>query len=194
MTPRHSRWAVPLALTAAALAATVIGTAAQTLGEPERFDTMAVLGGGRGTAPIEIAITRWSTAAEQERLVSTLADGGQDKLLDAIKGAPRAGYIRTPGSVGWELRFAEHTPKPDGGEQVLLITDRPIGFFEQVNQLRTLDYPFSVVTLNVNADGDGEGSLSAAARLVADKSSESVVVENIGYTPIQLVGVEREKK
>jgi hypothetical protein len=193
MTDTHRRWAVPIALAAAALLATVIGTAAQTLGEPERFNTMAILGGGRGTAPLEIAITRWSTAAEEERLVSTLADEGQDKLLDVIRDAPKAGYIRTPGSVGWDLRFAQRIEKPDGGERVLVITDRPVGFFEQVNQLRTLDYPFSVVTLDVKADGEGEGALSMAARLAADKESKSVIVENIGYQPIQLVGVERQK-
>jgi hypothetical protein len=193
MTDTHRRWAVPIALAAAALLATVIGTAAQTLGEPERFNTMAILGGGRGTAPLEIAITRWSTAAEEERLVSTLADEGQDKLLDVIRDAPKAGYIRTPGSVGWDLRFAQRIEKPDGGERVLVITDRPVGFFEQVNQLRTLDYPFSVVTLDVKADREGEGALSMAARLAADKESKSVIVENIGYQPIQLVGVERQK-
>ncbi len=193
MIPTSKRWALPLALAAAALVAAVIGVAAQTLGEPERFSATAILGAGRGTTTLELVVSRWSSGAELDRLVSTLADEGQDKLLDVIKDAPKAGYIRTPTSLGWDLRFTQHAALPDGGERLLVITDRPIGFYEEANQLRTLDYPFSVVTLNVDGDGHGTGTLAVAARLAADKNSKSVVVENIGYQPIQLENVKREK-
>ena len=55
---------------------------------------------------------------------------GADKLLDALTGTPKVGSIQTPGSLGWDLHFAERTPGQDGGERVIVATDRPITFSE----------------------------------------------------------------
>jgi len=79
---------------------------------------------------LEIVIERWSSAAEQQRLMNTLMTKGADKLLDALTGTPKVGSIQTPGSLGWDLHFAERTPGQDGGERVIVATDRPITLSE----------------------------------------------------------------
>jgi hypothetical protein len=68
----------------AALSAGLAGTArAQTNGVGERFSAVAVdLDRGTQTR-VDIVIERWSSDAEQQRLMSVLMDKGADKLLDA---------------------------------------------------------------------------------------------------------------
>src|SRR5262252_8309507 len=98
-------------LVAAALAATL-----QTHGTPERFTAMAVNMDRGAAGTVEIVVNRWSSDKDRERLVSTLVERGENKLLDVLQGMPRVGYIRTPDSIGWDLHYAHHVPLPEGGE------------------------------------------------------------------------------
>jgi hypothetical protein len=170
---------------------------AQTKGSPERYTALAVNMsnvGRTGAGTIEIAVDRWSTDAERDRLMSTLLEKGPDKLLDAVQSVKRVGFIRSPSSLGYDLKFARKTPLPDGGERVVLLTDRPIGFWEASRQPRSIDYPFTLVELHLNADGEGEGKLSLATKITADKDSKTVVLEDYGTQPVLLTSVKRERR
>jgi hypothetical protein len=174
-------------------AASLVATA-QTLGTPERYSATAVNEPGSGTSPVQIVVDRWSTDTERDRLVSTLLDKGADKLLDVLQDTPRVGFIRNPtGGPSWDLHYARKIALPDGGERVILATDRPLGFWEQTQQLRTVDYPFTIIELRLNADGEGEGKLSLATKIIADKQSGTVVLEDYGTQPVLLQAVRKEK-
>jgi hypothetical protein len=187
--------AMASAVTAGLAAASAL-TLAQTHGTPERFTAMAVNMsnvGRAGAGTIEIAVDRWSTDAERDRLLTVLTERGADKLLDVLRDMRRVGYIRSLSSLGYDLHYARRTPLPDGGERVVLATDRPVGFWEAVNQPRSLDYPFTIIELHLNADGEGEGKLSIATKIVADKDSKTVVLEDYANQPVRLTSVKREK-
>jgi hypothetical protein len=36
------------------------------------------------------------------------------------------GRIRTPGSIGYDLRFAQQRKLPDGDREIVVATDRPM--------------------------------------------------------------------
>ncbi|HZT76218.1 MAG TPA: hypothetical protein VFA27_06145 [Vicinamibacterales bacterium] len=166
---------------------------AQTNGTPERYTATAVNMERGGAGTLEIVVNRWSTDAERQKLVSTLMDKGENKLLDALQSAPKVGYIRTPNSIGWDLHYANRRPLPDGGEQVVIATDRPIGFREAANQPRSIDYPFTVIEMHLNADGEGQGTMSVATKVMADKETGTIQLENFGTTPVMLTNIKREK-
>ena len=84
-------------------------------------------------------------------------------------------------------------PLPDGGERVVLVTDRRIGFWEAANQPRSIDYPFTVIELRLNRDGEGEGKMSIATKIIADKENNIVTLENFETQPVRLTNVKREK-
>jgi len=179
----------------AALAITTLSLVAfaQTSGQPERFTAMAVNMDRGAAGTVEIVVNRWSTDAERDRLLSTLMDKGPEKLLDVLQDMPRVGYFRTPDSIGWDLHYARRAPMPDGGERVVLATDRRIGFWEASNRPRSIDYPFTVIELHINADGEGEGTMSLATKITADKENKMIVLENYGTTPVMLKSVRRER-
>lgn len=166
---------------------------AQTLGSAERFTALAVNVTGGGTAPIEIAVNRWSTDRERDRLLKTLTEQGPGKLLDVLMDTPKVGFIRQTTSIGWDLRYARRTPLPDGGENVVVVTDRPISTWEAANRPRTIDYPFTLVELHLNAGGEGEGKMSYATKITVEKKTNSIILENWGNSPVLLQGVRRVK-
>jgi hypothetical protein len=173
-----------------------LGAAAQTDGKAERFSATAVnMDAPRGAVatPVDILVSRWSTDAERDRLLDTMMEAGPQRLLDALQKMPRVGSIRTPDSIGYDLRFARHTPGPDGSERIVIMTDRPIGFWEARNQPPTIDYPFTVIELRIGSNGKGEGKMSIGTKITADQEDRSVVLENWATQPVMLNDVRREK-
>jgi hypothetical protein len=192
---RQMSWAMTALIALIGLTVLVTVAVAQTRGTTKRFTAFAVNLGTPGPASagtVEIAVTRWSTDAERDRLLAVLMEKGPDKLLDALQRLPRVGYIRTPNSIGYDLHFARRTPLPDGGERVVLGTDRYIGFWEATNRPRSIDYPFTVVEIHINADGEGEGKMSLATKIIADKENKQIVLEDYGTQPVLLKSVRRQ--
>ena len=151
------------------------------MGSPVRWSSLNV----------EMVVNRWSTDAERDRLVSVMLEKGADKLLETLQDMPRVGYIRTPDSIGYDLKFARRAPLEDGGERVMLATDRYIGFWEAVNRPRTVDYPFTVIELRIRPDGEGEGKMSLFTKLIVEKKTKTVILEDYGIQPVLLQGVTR---
>lgn len=187
--PRIS--AVATAVAAAALLS--LSAHAQTNGAGERFIANAVNMNRGAAGNIEIVVERWSTDANRDKLMKVMMDKGPDKLLDVLQDMPRMGYFRAPGQVGIDIHFARRLPLPEGGERVVLVTDRRIGFWEAANQPRSIDYPFTVIELRLNRDGEGEGKMSLATKIIADKENNIVTLENYDTQPVMLNNVKREK-
>jgi len=160
---------------------------------PARF-TAAAVDMNRGAAgQLEFVVNRWSSDADRDRLMTVMFDKGPEKLLDALQEMPRMGYIRRPGSIGWDIRFARHMALPDGGERIILVTDRRMGFREIANRHRTVDYPFTVIEMRLQKNGEGEGKVSVATRIIADRANKVVTLENYDIQPVQLTSVKRER-
>ena len=165
---------------------------AQTNGVGQRFSAVAMdLDRGAAT-PIEIVIERWSSEADRQRLTEVMMNKGPDKLLEALREAPRVGYIRTHTSLGWDLHFASRVPGEDGGERIVVVTDRPMSFAELWNRPRSIDYPFTVIELRVSESGEGDGTLSLATKVIPDKTNNIVTLENYDLQRIRLQQVKRE--
>lgn len=166
---------------------------AQTMGRPEKYSANAVNINVGAQERIEIAVERWSSDAERDKLMSVMLNQGAEKLLDTLQDMRSAGYFHTPGNLRWEIRFARKVPLPDGGERVVLMTDRRIGFWEAATRPRSIDYPFTVIELRLNKDGEGEGKISLATKIIPDKEANIVTLENYDMQPVMLRLVRREK-
>lgn len=174
---------------ATALLAGGVMPAAQTLGEKERFTAIAIVNNTRaaGADIVQIDITRWSTAAERSTLLTTLKKQGAEKLLDTLQDMRSVGTIKTPDSLGYDLRYANQTPLPDGGRRIVIATDRPIGFWEATRRPRTIDYPFTVIQMEIGKDGKGKGTLSYATKIIP--AGDTIVLENFDTQPVMLTEI-----
>lgn len=173
-------------------AAISLGVSAQTMGSPERFRATAMnINNGRASN-IEITVNRWSTDHQRDALMAVAEQKGPDKLLDALQGMPVVGHFGAPGNLSWDIHFARSMPLPDGGERIVLITDRRIGFWEAANQPRSIDYPFTFIDIRLTRDGEGEGKMSLATKVIYDKKDNMMSLENFETSPVLLTNVKRE--
>lgn len=146
------------------------------------------------TATIDIHITRWSTAAERQRLIDTAVTKGQNALLRALQKMPKHGRISIPGwtgpdphnaRLGWDLHYASNAG--DGaGQRISIATDRYIGLWEARNQPRTVDYPFTLIEIRLDESGRGIGKMAVATKIEFDKVKRQMVLENYASEPVRL--------
>lgn len=179
-------------------AAAILQTASEARHAAVRYTANAVsLGGPRtpsGTAQLDIVIERWSVDAERERLLAALKKtNDQEQLLQTLQNLEPVGYIRTPQSLGYELRYANRAPAENGGERVFIATDRPIGFWEAANRPRSIEYPFTFIELRLDQNGRGEGKLSLASRVLPSSDGKIIELENYAAQPVMLNNVKRQK-
>jgi hypothetical protein len=158
----------------------------------EDFTAFAInLNPGPTTARIDIRIERWSTDEEREQLLDILRGEGSRsrtnrELLRALRRMPRAGFIRSVGTLAWDLRYAQQQPLEEGGRQIVIATDRPIDFWEARNRPRVSDYPFTLLELRLDQNNRGEGKMLAQTRIFIDPRTSNLVLENYSHLPVRL--------
>jgi hypothetical protein len=179
---------------AAALLSATVALGAQTHGSKERFTAVAILNNnlGSGAGTVQIDVNRWSTASERMDLLNVLQKSGAEKLLEALQKTRPVGTIKTPDSLAYDLHYANQTPLPEGGRRIVLATDRPIGFWEATRRPRTIDYPFTVIQMEIDRQGEGKGTLSYATKIISQ--GNTIVLENFATQPIMLTQIKAETK
>jgi len=184
-------------LLVAAIAAVVLGTprvSAQDV--KESFTGFAInMNSGPRTAVVDFTIERWSTDTERDTLLEIITSERDptDKLLRTLQKMPKVGYIRTPQTLAWDLRFARENPLEDGGRRIVLATDRPIGFAEARNQPRSIDYPFTIVEIRLDKNNKGEGKILAGTKIYVDKKTNQIVLENYAQQPVRFNEIHKVK-
>ena len=146
---------------------------------------------------IRINIDKWSNEKQREMLISTfLEKKDQRKLLSALEDLPEMGRFNFPGymgpdpnnvmRLGTDIRYAMSFAGEDGGRRIVIITPRVIGFKEQVNQPRTIDYPFALFEMRFDKAGNGEGKMAYGTQILFDKKKTNIVLENYSSEPVRL--------
>jgi hypothetical protein len=171
------------------LMAATYAVAAQTMGQPEEFNAVAIVNNnlGSGADRVIVRVERWSTEAERTRFAETLKKGN-DAAIETLRDLRSVGTIRTPDSLGYDLRYAHQEPGEDGGRRIVIATDRPISFWEARNQPRSIDYPFTVIQMEIDKSGEGKGTLSYATRVLP--RGNLIVLENFATAPVMLTKIE----
>ena len=173
------------------------GAAAPDLPTPLRLRAFAVNMNGTGArsnaGTLDIVVERWSTPAEVDRLRTVLEEKPENLLSAVQKIKPRAGFVRSSTSLGWDLQFARETQLPDGSHRIVLGSDRPMSFWELSNQPRSAQYEFMLVEIHLDKDGKGQGTLAPAAMVNYDSDTKTLEIENYSTQPVRLTQVETVK-
>ena len=169
---------------------------AQTQGDREEFTAFAVnmgalTGGSGATAQLIITINRWNTTADRDEIFGVLKQKGQEALLNQLRRAKSVGTLRTPNSIGYDLRLAMDEPGKDGGRRVLVVTDRPVGFNEATARPLSIEYPFTVIDMQIPKEGYGQGTMSIAAKIIP--AGRTVLIEGYDTQPVTLNRIETRK-
>ncbi|MBA2305880.1 MAG: hypothetical protein H0W08_25060 [Acidobacteria bacterium] len=147
--------------------------------------------GNAGLSPVTIRISRWTPEKENERLLGTLRDKGQDAFLRALLGVKPVGSIATPSSLRYNFFYAAETPTEERGRRIMLISDRPMQMAERIGGSPSRDYPFTVIELRLDKDGNGTGTLAQMAQLRL--IGNFLGIENLASGPMKLGEVKKVK-
>jgi hypothetical protein len=122
---------VVLALSILFTGSTVLAQGAKPAVPTEYVATTANLAPGSGV-PLSIRIFRWSSDEDRKQVLSVLAGAstenkGLPDLIKPLAGSPSVGQIWTDGPIGYSLKYAHRLNLPDGGQRIVVVTDRPLG-------------------------------------------------------------------
>jgi hypothetical protein len=115
-------------------------------------------------------------------------------LTAAIGKAPTLGYIWTNDITGYSIKYAWQAALPDGGERIILATDRRLGAYtaawKPVSATAT-DYEFTLIEIRLNSKGSGEGKTSLTTKVLVDQEARTIALDDYGATPAILQNVKR---
>jgi len=153
---------------------------------------------------IQIDINNWVPLTTRDQLITTFMEKKQDGLLRALQKMPEIGRWRFPGYMGPDpdniyrlgtpIRYANYQPGEDGGYRIVIMTDRIITFKEQVNQPRSIDYPFTLMEMRFGKDLTGEGRMQWYTQINFDKKKELIELENWSSEPVRLNNLKLEMR
>jgi hypothetical protein len=151
---------------------------------------------------IKINVFSWTAAAEREKLLGILQQKGEEQLLDALKAAPSSGYIWTSESLGYSLRYAHKMALPNGGERIIVATDRPLGAWSRTawkaaaskGAKDAKESQLTLIEMRLNKQGRGEGKMSLAGKIVAEADGSTLALDNYASAPVLLKGAMRVKE
>jgi hypothetical protein len=129
---------------------------------------------------------------EIQGLAATLKTGGQDGLASALEKISDKGRVAPINSVGTGMRVVRIRPTKDGGQRIVLATNRLISFPELYNATRSATYKIGIVVLSVDKDGKGTGSFAPLCKVKFNKKNE-LEIEHYGQKPFRLANVYRQK-
>jgi hypothetical protein len=114
-------------------------------------------------------------------------------LAAALQNGPIVGYLWTTETIGYAIRYAYHLPLANGGERVILITDRRVGasnaLWKPAGTALPTNFEFSLIELRLNAKGEGEGKVSLTGNVAVDPDSKTLALENYDSLPVILKAV-----
>jgi hypothetical protein len=97
-------------------------------------------------------------------------------------------------SLGTDIRYAMNSPDAGGGRRIDIITPRVIGFREQRNQPRTVDYPFTLFEMKFDKSGKGQGKMAYATQIRFDSKKNAIELENYSSEPVRLNNLKLKEK
>jgi hypothetical protein len=159
---------------------------------PEELTASIELEGGRisGTRHLQVSIRIDSlTPRETARQLAGLTrNGGQGTLVSALKGTSNGRIIL--GVIEYPLNLITIIPL-EGKRRYVAVTARPFDVTEVNTGQPSLEYPFGVISFDLDDRGSGEGTLFLAAS-IAVSDEGTIVVESYSETPGRIVEVRRK--
>jgi hypothetical protein len=178
-------------------------------------------------SPLEITLFRWPTDAERAPLLAALSAtpppatpvapptgraagrggrGGRGaappvspmaRLEAAVKAAPTCGYIWGEGVTGYSIKYAWRAPSAEGGDRIVLVTDRRLGAHSSTSTLAPggsasaapggpAERDFTVIEMRLDGKGSGEAKASLNANVVIDTAAKTLALEGYASAPALL--------
>ena len=121
----------------------------------------------------------------------------ESSLAAALERVPTVGYLWSSEVAGYAVRYAVRLPEPNGGERIILITDRRLGAWNDswkpAGTAAVPNYEFSLIELRLNSKSEGEGKASLTSKIAVDAAAKTLALENYEGSPVIFKNVKLSK-
>ena len=141
----------------------------------------AVVGGGAGgsSVSIDIRINKYNTDEDIQKYAELLKEGGPDALRRALE-KEDVGQVSPTGRVGTPIAVARKLVQGDK-TTIRAVTARNLSFVELRYSGRSVDYPYTILQLDVDKDGKGTGTAIGAAKIRFNKKENTYEIESLEH-------------
>ena len=138
------------------------------------------------SVPIRVRLDRLTADDRVAELVQVAQRQGESALQRSLQ-RESVGRLEINGRLGDPIAYARRIEDADGAH-LLLIAERSISLREIFGNRRSVDYPFTVVEIDLAPDGAGGGLFYGAARLRPRRDGE-IELDGLSLMPARLLGV-----
>lgn len=114
-----------------------------------------------------------------------------DPVVAALEEAATVGYVWTEEVSGYAIRYAAREPWSDGGERIVLATQRRLGAYTTDWDPVDTDLGYTLIEIRLGANGRGEGKTSLTTDVVVDSATGSPALADYDGTRTVLQDVVR---
>ena len=169
---------------------------AQEKPKPEQYSFVWMLTGGAGggsSMSLDLHINKYNTEDDIKKFADTLVEGGPDRLRRALE-KEDVGQLSPTGRVGTPVAIARKLVKANK-TIIRAVTARNLPFLELRYSGRSVDYPFTIIELDLNEKGEGTGTAIAAAKITFNKKKNLYEIESYqhGTAYNKLMNVRRQR-
>jgi hypothetical protein len=107
-----------------------------------------------------------------------------ERLTRVVKAAPTIGFI-WGGVTGYSIKYAWHAPAADGGDRVVLVTDRRLDTTTAIPGDASAG-EFTVIEIVLDAKGTGEAKSSLTNAVVVDAGAKTLAIDGYRTAPLLL--------
>lgn len=137
---------------------------------------------------LNLWVDRLTPDDEIARLAALQRDSRQEALRDELFDQ-EVGRVQVGQGLSYPIAAALAFEGRDELRHLVLVIARPISVGEIFTASRSLDYPFSVIELDLDDAGEGSGELNVAAR-VSLNADGRVVVDDLAVRPLRIRDVQ----
>ena len=140
------------------------------------------------SVPITIRLDRYTTESEAAHLSDVAKVKNEQGLRQAL-GEDFVGQLQIDNHLSDPIAYARRVEDANG-THLMLIAQRPLTMREIFQGWPTVDYPFTVLELDLGPNGTGSGTMYLAARIRPRKNGK---IELVGYDflPSRLMAVKK---
>jgi hypothetical protein len=138
------------------------------------------------SVPIRVRLERLTADDRVADLVRVARDKGELALRRALE-TESVGRLEINGRLGDPISYARRIEDADG-VHLLLISERSLSLREIFGNRRSVDYPFTVVEIDLAPDGSGSGNFYGAARIRPRKDGD-IELDGLSALPARLLAV-----
>jgi hypothetical protein len=184
-----------IAVAALAAGLLLVPTAsAQEQPQPEHYSAVWMVVGGSGggsSVSFDIRISKYNTDEDIKRYADLLVEGGPDRLRGALE-KEDVGQVSPVGRVGTPIAVARKLV--NGNKTTIrVVTARYLSFVELRYSGRSVDYPYTILQLDLDENGKGSGTAIGAAKIRFNKKKGTYEIESLqhGTAYNKLVNIRR---